>query len=133
MDSFDPKSLALPNRDEIFLTSRKPPRHRQGEKFLKGPIPWGWLTAAAKLPGHAFHVGIATWHLSFMKGSRTVALSGKLLEDLGVSRYAGYRALTALEEAGLVSVQRHRGRNPIVTIHGFQPIEPLISIGTASD
>ena len=116
MDPFDPKSLAIPNRDAGKFASQKPPRHRQGEKFLKGPIPWKWLTEAGKLTGHALHVGIALWHLRFLTRSRTVALSGKLLEELGVSRFAGYRALTALEEAGLVSVQRHRGRNPVVTI-----------------
>jgi len=116
MDPFDPKSLALPNREEGYPASQKPPRHRQGEKFLKGPIPWKWVTKAAKQPGHALQVGIALWHLSFMKGKRTVALSGTLLKDLGVSRFAGYRALTALEEAGLVSVQRQIGQNPVVTI-----------------
>ncbi len=30
--------------------------------------------------------------------------------------HAGYRGLAALEAARLVSVVRHRGRNPIVTI-----------------
>ena len=116
MDPFDPKGLALPNGDKGSLASQKPPRHRRGEKFLKGPIPWGWLTEAAKQPGHAFHIGIALWHLSFMKRKKTVILSGKLLKDLKVDRFAGYRALTALEKAGLVSVERHRGRCPVVTI-----------------
>ena len=120
MDPFDPKSLALPTRGGGCSVSRKPPRHRQGEKFLKGPIPWEWLAEAANQPGRAIHVGIALWHLSFIKSDRTVALSGKLLNELGVDRSAGYRALIALEKTGLVSVQRHIGKNPVVTILEFK-------------
>jgi len=116
MDPFDPKSLALPTRGGGCSVSRKPPRHRQGEKFLKGPIPWEWLTEAAKQPGKAFQVGIALWFLAGIKGSRTVALSGSVLEDFGVNRYAAYRGLKVLEDAGLVSAKRHPGRNPLVTI-----------------
>ena len=116
MDSFNLESLALPNRGGGCPVSRKPPRHRQGEKFLKGPIPWEWLTQAAKLPGKAFEVGIALWFLAGVQRKRTVTLSGSALRDLEVSRFAGYRALSALEKTGLVSVQRHPGRNPIVTI-----------------
>jgi hypothetical protein len=123
MDPFDPKSLALPTRGGGRSLRRKPPRHRQGEKFLKGPIPWEWLTEAANQPGQAIHVGIALWQLSGMTDEKTVALSGTLLKDLGVSRFAGYRSLTALEKAGLVSVQRHPGRNPIVTILEFKKPE----------
>jgi hypothetical protein len=120
MDPFDPKSLALPNRGGGCPVSRKPPRHRQGEKFLKGPIPWEWMTEAARLPGKALKVGIALWFLAGVQRKRTVTLSGSALRDLDVSRFAGYRALTALEKAGLVSVQRHIGQNPVVTILEFK-------------
>lgn len=119
MDSFDPKNLALPSRGGGCSVSRKPPRHRQGEKFLKGPIPWECLAEAAQLPGKAFRVGIALWFLAGIKSSGTVTLSGSVLEDFGVKRHAAYRGLKVLEDAGLVSAKRHPGRNPIVTILEF--------------
>jgi hypothetical protein len=115
MDAFDPKKLAY-GREVKRLPKAKPPRPGPGKKFLKGPIPWSWLSKGAILKGQALHVGIALWLLGGIKRSQTVALSNSVLEDLGVSRFSGYRALHALERAGLISVVRHTGRNPVVTI-----------------
>jgi len=115
MDAFDPKKLAY-RREVKRPPKAKPPRPGPGEKFLKGPIPWSWLSKGASLKGQALHVGIALWLLAGIKRSQSVALSNSVLRDLGVSRYSGYRALHALEGAGLISVDRHTGRNPLVTI-----------------
>ncbi len=92
------------------------PRHRPGERFLKGPVPWQWLTRAAQQPGRALHVAIAIWFWASIIGSGQIALSISRLKELGVSRYAAYRGLAALERAGLILVQRHRGRKPIITL-----------------
>src|SRR5262249_17899727 len=92
------------------------PRHKQGEHFLRGPIPLKWLTMASSLPGKALHVALAIWYGSGLRKSAMVPLSRKWLTSFGVNRYAAYRALTALEKQGLISVQRHRGRKPIVTL-----------------
>jgi hypothetical protein len=117
MDPLDLKSISFPeSRLEQVTKSRKPPRHKPGEKFLKGPIPLKWLTRAAKQPGKTLHIAIALWFLAGLKRKRTVALSDAVPRVLGVDRYAKYRALNALEEAGLVSVERHVGRSPVVTI-----------------
>ena len=115
MDAFDPKNLAFPLKVKRFPKA-KLPRPGPGGKFLKGPIPWPWLSQAGRLQGHALHVGIALWFLAGLKKVGTVTLSSSVLEDLGVSRFSGYRALQALESAGLISVDRHTGRNPLVTI-----------------
>lgn len=97
---------------------KNPPRHRKGEKFLKGPIPLTWLQHAAALPGKALAVSVAIWFLAGISNNRTVKLSGKLLRNFGLNRWAGYRALNALESAGLVKVNRRRGRCPEVTLVG---------------
>jgi len=115
MDAFDPKKLAY-RREVKRVPKTKPPRPGPGEKFLKGPIPWSWLSKSASLKGQTLHVGIALWLLAGIKRSQSVALSNLVLRDLGVSRFSGYRALHALESAGLISVYRHTGRNPVVTI-----------------
>jgi DNA-binding MarR family transcriptional regulator len=39
---------------------------------------------------------------------------------LGVGRHSAYRGLKRLEEANLVKVERHPGRNPIVTVLDFR-------------
>lgn len=84
--------------------------------FLKGPIPWDWLSLAAGLPGHALHVALALWFRAGIERSVRVRLTRKVLSMLGVSRFSGYRGLKALEEAKLVEVERHVGRCPLATI-----------------
>jgi hypothetical protein len=119
MDALDPKRLSLPpGTGRAAVANQKPPRHKQGERFLKGPIPWTWLSRAAQAQerGKALHVGNALWFLAGVKRKRTVTLSSRPLRELGVKRHAVYRALRALEKAGLVSVERHPGRQPVVTI-----------------
>jgi hypothetical protein len=96
--------------------SKRPLRLAYGERFLKGPIPLNWLMEAARQPGKALHVGVALWYMSGLKRSRKIALSVSSLADFGVNRISGYRGLAALEAAGLVSVIRHPGRKPIVTL-----------------
>ena len=81
-----------------------------------GPIPWWWLARAFPLPGRALHIGVALWFWAGIKRSARVTLSVGQMAELGMSRWSVYRALAALESAGLVAVDRHRGRHPVVTI-----------------
>jgi hypothetical protein len=89
---------------------KTPPRHKQGHHFVKGPIPWNWISKAGQLPGKALHVGVCIWYLAGLNRSRMIHLSMARLSELGVSRYAGYRGLNSLELTGLVRVVRHKGR-----------------------
>lgn len=95
---------------------KKPPRLKRGGKFLKGPVPLDWLAQAGKLPGKCLHLGDVLWFLVGLKDTRTVPLLSSELARFGVNRQAKYRALHWLENAGLITVERHPGRNPVVTI-----------------
>src|SRR5262249_17344986 len=127
----NPLLLRLPSPiTSIVSTSpREAPIRKQKGRFLKGPIPLDWLSVAGKLPGRALHVAIAIWFGAGLTRSRQVALSRTWLRHLGVNRYAAYRGLNALESAGLVSVVRHRGRKPMVTILDAQALESASPIG----
>ena len=114
----DPLALSLPSRS-LTLKRGKAPRHKTGEHFLRGPIPMDWLCAASIATGYGsgFKVAIALWYLSGLNHqASTVKLSGSVQRKMGIKRHAGYRGLVALESAGLVSVDRHPGRSPVVTI-----------------
>jgi hypothetical protein len=77
----------------------------------------GWLQAAARQSGKAMCVAVYIWYLAGMiKRSRFPLPTGEL-NRFGVDRFAQYRALTELAAAGLVSVERHRGRHPIITLN----------------
>jgi hypothetical protein len=84
--------------------------------FLKGPVPWPWIIAAAALPGRALVVGLCLWRLAGALKSRTVKLGNADLKPLGVDRAAKSRALAVLECAGLIEVAREPSRFPTVTL-----------------
>jgi DNA-binding MarR family transcriptional regulator len=111
LKNFDIRNHRLPGKEQL-----RPKRKIIKGKFLRGPIPWSWLSRAAPLKGKALAVGVCIWHLHGLKNQQQIALSGKLVRGIGVSRSSLYRGLEALEKAGLISVERHPGRNPIVTL-----------------
>ena len=83
---------------------------RRGERFLKGPIPMREIAAAACLPGHALALFLAVHHQTALTGRPVVTLPARLLESLGISRGVKSRGLQVLEQAGLVTVARSKGR-----------------------
>jgi DNA-binding transcriptional ArsR family regulator len=68
------------------------------------------------LPGKALHVAIEIWHCVELAESNMLSISMSRMAKIGISRFAASRGLTALEKAGLVSVIRHVGQKPIVTV-----------------
>ena len=117
--TFDLESLRLPgfHPPATRLGASRPPRHKRGEQFLKGPIPWDWLALAAGQPGKALHVGIALWRWAGIKRTGVIKLSLSCAAgELGTSRSALSRGLAALEAAELVSVKRQAGCRPEVTL-----------------
>ncbi len=92
------------------------PYRLQRERFLRGPIPLSWLIRAAGLPRAAFLVGSIVWYLRGLSRSRPAKLRPSVLREFGVQPKTAERALTALESAGLITVERHRGRSPVVTV-----------------
>jgi hypothetical protein len=114
-----------------FEKSAKPasvklPRPTKGEPFLGGPIPLTWVERAVRLPGKAWHVASALWFVGIRSRTKsaTVNLTAKTLRRFGFTRQAAYRALCALERAGLVQVNRQPGRRLIVTILPSPTKEP---------
>lgn len=98
------------------------PMRIKGE-FLKGPIPLAWLTVASKLSGKApLAVALAIWFEAGRGRCKEVTLTTAILNRFGINRKAKYRALEALEKAGLISVKRKPRRNPIVAISDIDTI-----------
>ncbi|GIQ75950.1 hypothetical protein BraRD5C2_43930 [Bradyrhizobium sp. RD5-C2] len=93
------------NEIEVAPPSRLP----RTPRFLKGPIPWSAVCAAASLPGQTLAVFLAIHHRAAVTGRLTVTLPKNLLAELGISRDAKSRALHALEQASLITVERVRG------------------------
>ena len=108
----------IPERlSEYSRKRRREHQKRKQAEFLAGPIPVAWITRAAALRGGALAVALAIYFKAGCERSTAeLSICPTLLERFHVKRLAGYRALNALEQAGLVSVVKHHGRCPLVTI-----------------
>ncbi len=100
--------------DALEPKAERPPV--SGGRFLKGPIPWSWIAAAAALPGQALLIGLCLWRLAGALKTKTVSFGNSDLKPLGIDRASKSRALRALEQAGLIKVTRQSGRFPKVTL-----------------
>lgn len=88
---------------------------RVNVRFIRS-IPFAWLHNANRLPGRATSVGVSLWFLSGVKKSPTFKLTAEAVDLAGSSRKALYAALSALQGAGLIAVERKPGARPVVTI-----------------
>jgi hypothetical protein len=115
-DPFDPDLLRLPvEMIGKIAPRRRPPKHRVGQAFLKGPIPWAWWSTACRLPGQALQVASAIRYQTGKSRLPEVRLGLADLEPtLGVGRDSARRGLQALEGAGLIAVSRRVGSKPLV-------------------
>lgn len=103
-------------------------RTKSIEPFLRGPIPLWWIQTAAALPGVALHLGNALWYLAGMEGHERIRVTTKLCAAFGCKgRHAKYRALNALQKAGLVSLHRGRGKAIRVDIIRERPPQPSLN------
>ena len=100
-DPYDPTRLALPTngRPTMALPAKRQPRHRAGDKFLRGPIPLAWLALAAKQPGKALAVALVLWFLAGVQKHKAVKWEPSTAELFGMSRHVAYRGQKALEKA----------------------------------
>ena len=96
--------------------SKRLPRHRGREAFLKGPIPWAWLVEAAGLPGRALQVALLLWKEAGCRKSRMVSFCLSHGAELGLKPDPARRALRRLQMAGLVNVRHSPGRGLEVTL-----------------
>jgi hypothetical protein len=87
---------------------------RQAE-FIKGPLPLPWMIAATALPG-MYPLAVALvirFRAGLEKTGTKLRLTTKMLKRFGINRQVGYRALAALEGAGLT--KSRSGPRPVST------------------
>src|SRR4051794_10751730 len=110
--SFDPHHLMLlPSMKGVpEPSSKQPPRHGPGEKFIKGPVPWNWIRRAAPLRGRAMAVAMLIWREAGIQRTRCPKLCLGWAAELGVNRQAARRGLGFLENADLIRIERKNGR-----------------------
>jgi hypothetical protein len=119
--SLDGKQPITPKKPTSERRNNKAPRHKSGERFVQGPIPYNWMAKASNIGGKGATVSIALliWFRSGIEQqSNKVRLTRKDLQEFGINRNALYRGLSNLEKAGLISLARKKGARPFITILG---------------
>jgi hypothetical protein len=96
-----------------FLREHK---QRRSAGFLKGPVPLSVLAAAGALPGQALLVLLAIRYRVDVTARPWVNLPASVMREFGFDRFTKRRALAALENAGLIRVQRAKGRSTTVQL-----------------
>ena len=81
------------------------------EPFLRGPIPLGWVTAAASLPGKTINVALALWWRQFLapyalRLAGFAAILGAVGAVLFGARQAGRNAERVQQMRKTIEVQR---------------------------
>ena len=101
-----------PMTTEVTTATAKPAKTRRVtyDRYLKGPVPWDWLLAAANCGGSALVVGLVVWREHGMNPDLPAVISSTKTGEFCVDRKTIYRALVALENAGLIEVTRAHGR-----------------------
>lgn len=113
MDDIDLEGFRLQNsmvpRDGRPVTREK---KLQVEPFIRGPLPLGWFIRASQIPRrNALVVALVLWHLAGMaKAKSRLVFCVARCTPFGLGRKSVARGLRDLEEAGLVCVERVRGR-----------------------
>lgn len=121
-----PKTKAKPKGGSIGAvakTARSLPPPADGEHFIKGPIPMGWLKIASWCGQRAEAVALLVWFAAGLQKSNPCKLTPKVLAELHVHPRTARRILERFMAAGIVDVQFHRGRSPLVTIT-TPPVRP---------
>ena len=111
-------------RERCHVQACTPPEEMEGmkagwvgTKYIRNP-PLLWTLAAADLGPTPAKVGALLWYLAGLRQGRRDALefTPRIWKGYITDRQAVSRALQKLEGAGLIVVDRRRGRSPAVSL-----------------
>ena len=89
---------------------------RPSKLFIKGPIPFEWLSRANALGGSTGIVATGLWLYVGLNGSKYFKVDSKLDQFAGVTRQTRQHALHKLQGAGLIKLKEHHGAYPFVEV-----------------
>lgn len=114
-DPFDPERLRLRPGAVLSGGQRASPKKRKAERFVK--FPWSWVERLVEARYVAtYRVALHVLHQHWRSGGKPFALSNRTVKTEGVGRIAKWRALGELEQLGLITIERHKGRSPRITV-----------------
>jgi hypothetical protein len=117
VDLWNLDRLRFPAESIGDLTGRRrPPRHRPGDPFVKGPITHAWIASACRLAGAGLPVAMALRFLCSRFRSENRWGLDAIAGGLRISPRSARRGLHAAELAGLLCVAREPGCKLTVSV-----------------
>lgn len=104
----------------LELRRKRAAKKQWDDFFAPGPIWFGLIKACREAHPEALGLLLAIMGYARMRG-QPVSVSDEHGRRIGISRKTRYRALAALEAAGLVRVERKPGCAPLVTLVPWAP------------
>jgi hypothetical protein len=106
------------------LISRSPhrrPRSAADSRHIGCPLSWFRLVLPIVRGKNELAVALFIYRQRAIRKSRTVVISNTELSELGIDRYAKYRALKRLAATGILTVNHHNKRALKITFHHQRP------------
>jgi hypothetical protein len=119
--------VEYPSISEHENLSTKTNRSNRPQKFIKGPIDYQWIAKACRV--RAAELGIYLMYKIGILGSKaSVQVRPSECRELGLTDRERQRQVLRLENAGLITADKGKGRCPTVTLieHGGSDGEDLI-------
>ncbi|MCB1086061.1 MAG: hypothetical protein KDM63_03375 [Verrucomicrobiae bacterium] len=85
-------------------------------RFVRGPIPLGWLAKAFALTPSAMKCAAALYYQRGLCRNTRFKVEPARFRELGINGTARHRGLNELAKAGLIEVEQCPGQCPFVTI-----------------
>jgi hypothetical protein len=96
---------------EVETKSMRELKARRAEHYLRGPIRFVDIQAAAKLGGNCLALLIAIHHRATLTGRDVITLPSGYLSGLGIGRTTKARGLKVLEKEKFIAVTRVPGNS----------------------
>jgi hypothetical protein len=114
-DPFSPDELRLDRNDRVPAAQVELPsvRARRERRFLPS-LPERLFARLAVLPGKCLAIYMILLQRSRLESVNPVLLTNAYLKRFGLTRWDKQRALSALQGAGLVRVEKRGRNNPLV-------------------
>ena len=95
---------------------------RRYRRFIRGPIPEGWMQRASAISPTAGLVGLILWSVAYenklfgLSGrkyrSEPIKITNQMCDKYGISKQAKMVALKKMADAGLIRLRKPQGSSP---------------------
>jgi hypothetical protein len=85
---------------------------RRRQQFVQ--VPWVWVERLGGASGRTIELALHLLYLHWKGDGKPIKLANGMLQIDGISRHAKWDALAALEQRGLISIERRKGKSPAI-------------------